>query len=201
MSNVQRSSIYSTSPDPVSLDGLEDILEGAVDQLFEPETVAESARTLPQEPEQECEIIDFRPPDSEAKDIVSGHRGGLFDRTEAGGDSRPSLFEGDDSNELRNATLQVKLLEAQLDFRNRELRNSLNRVKWLESQVAIKDDQLKFLPELLTRSAVATQYELEVGELKDLIKQVTTDLNDANMQLNLVRAHWLGKISMWLLEK
>ncbi len=208
MANVQRSSQYVHLPDPASLEGLDDFLCGLIDNLFEDQVKEEGEESEAENPLDELarieqEIInEITEPvmDEDAGGIVSGE-GGLFEKSVAvSANDKPSIFEAD--SELLNAhILRVKLLTSQLDYRNAELKESLRRIKWLETQLAEKDEQLKFLPELLKRAIDATSYEFELDDLKLKLEFLSSELQAANHQLDIIKSSWLGRLSMWLSSK
>ncbi len=201
MSNHQVSSQYTHTPDLLSLEGLDDFLCGLIDELFHVEAEGPQENSSRAELALiESDIID---------DIENNDRGnvvsalpGLFARSAAAAksiDERPSLFEGDaDTNQW---LLRVKLLESQLDYRTNELQESLRRMRWLENELASREDQVKYLPELLKRSVDATRYELELDDLKLKLEFLTSELSSANEQLATIKANWLGRLSLWLASK
>jgi|AGTN01.2.fsa_nt_gi hypothetical protein len=200
MSSVNVSKQYSQFPDPLSLDGMDDFLNGLLDRVFDPTNSAlTSDKIATPSPVRALRAGEFE----EVAGSVVGAGAGIFSRsrtssTEA--DSRPSLFEGDDSY-YRALKLEIQLLEAKLDFKNTELKNSISRIKTLEADAAVKDGQLKFLPELFRRSIDANKYEMELVELRDTLSTLSDDLTTTQTQLNAIRAHWLGKVSAWLLDR
>lgn len=203
MGNVQLSKQYTHLPDPLSLEGLDDFLCGLIDELFQvepPEARSdEEIDPLLELAKVEQDILDAITAEVESKEAVSG-RPGLFFRTVAPGEQsyeRPSIFEAD--REVTNTlNLKARLLESQLDYRNKELNESLRRIKWLETQLAEKDDQLKFLPELLKRSIEATSYEFELEDLKLKLEFLTSELAAANQTLDTLKSNWLGRLSLWI---
>jgi hypothetical protein len=205
MSNHQVSSQYTHVPDSLSLDGLDDFLCGLIDELFHveaegiPETISNKAE-LAQIEQDIFEEIENTPED-ERSNVVSALPG-LFARSfnvTKTTEDRPSIFEGD--TETNTMVLKVKLLESQLDYRNTELQESLRRMRWLETELAAREDQIKFLPELLKRSIDATRYELELDDLKLKLEFLSSELSAANSQLAIIRSNWLGRLSLWLTAK
>jgi hypothetical protein len=193
MSSVNVSKQFSQFPDPLSLEGMDDFLNGLLDKVFEQEF-----SPLPPAPVRALRAVS----ESESSSLI-GAGPGLFsgsrnDSVEV--DERPSLFEADDSYD-RALKLEIQLLEAKLEFKNTELKNALSRIKSLELEAALKDGQLKFLPELFRRSIDANKYEMELVELRDTLSSLSDDLTTTQTQLNAIRAHWLGKLSSWLLDR
>jgi glycine cleavage system H lipoate-binding protein len=204
MSN-QVSSQYTHIPDSLSLDGLDDFLCGLIDELFHveaegPQETISNRAELAQIEQDIFEEIE-NSPTSESGNVVSALPG-LFARSSAAAqtlEDRPSLFEGD--SETNNWILRVKLLESQLDYRNKELQESLRRMRWLETELASRENQIKYLPELLKRSIDATRYELELDDIKLKLEFLSSELTSANNQLDTIKSNWLGKLSLWLASK
>lgn len=205
MSNLQVSSQYTHVPDLLSLDGLDDFLCGLIDELFhvdaegQQETVSNRAELALIEKDI---LDDIEQNANGERDNVVSALPGLFARSVNSAKSledRPSLFEGD--TETNTMVLKVKLLESQLDYRNNELQESLRRMRWLENELAAREDQVKFLPELLKRSIDATRYELELDDLKLKLEFLSSELATANSQLDTIKSNWLGKLSLWLASK
>lgn len=200
MSSVNVSKQYSQFPDPLSLDGMDDFLNGLLDRVFDPTNSAvKPDQVATPSPVRALRTGEFE----EVAGSVVGAGAGIFSRSRTDSieaDSRPSLFEGDDSY-YRALKLEIQLLEAKLDFKNAELKNSISRIKTLEADAAIKDGQIKFLPELFRRSIDANKYEMELVELRDTLSTLSDDLTTTQAQLNAIRAHWLGKVSAWLLDR
>lgn len=205
MTNHQISSQYTFVPDSTSLEGLDDFLCGLIDELFHvdaegtPETISNRAELAQIEKDIFDEIADGTTDDR--SNVVSALPA-LFARSVAASktlEERPSIFEGD--SETNTLVLKTKLLESQLDYRNKELQESLRRMQWLESELAAREDQIKFLPELLKRSIDATRYELELDDLKLKLEFLSSELTEANAQLGVIRKNWLGKLSLWLIAK
>ncbi len=207
MSNVQISSQYTHVPDSLTLDGLDDFLCGLIDELFhvEGEVSLEDVGQL-ELAQLEQEIID----DIEnggvqdnVRDLFSDARPRIFSRSPGAvqsPDQRPSIF-GPDNELVGGLELKVRLLESQLDYRNGELKESLRRMKWLESELASREDQLKFLPELLKRSIDATKYEFELDDLKLKLEFLSSELAAARKELEIIKSNWLGRLSIWLASK
>lgn len=205
MSNLQVSSQYTHVPDLLSLDGLDDFLCGLIDELFhvdaegQQETISNRAELALIEKDI---LDDIEQGANGERDNVVSALPGLFARSANAAKSleeRPSLFEGD--TETNTMVLKVKLLESQLDYRNNELQESLRRMRWLENELAAREDQVKFLPELLKRSIDATRYELELDDLKLKLEFLSSELAAANSQLDTIKSNWLGKLSLWLASK
>jgi hypothetical protein len=205
MTNHQISSQYTFVPDSASLEGLDDFLCGLIDELFHvdaegaPDTISNRAELAQIEQDIFDEIA--RDTTDDRSNVVSALPA-LFARSAAATktlEERPSIFEGD--TETNTLTLKTKLLESQLDYRNKELQESLRRMKWLESELAAREDQIKYLPELLKRSIDATRYELELDDLKLKLEFLSSELNEANSQLGMIRKNWLGRLSLWLNAK
>lgn len=213
MENAQVSSQYTHIQDPVSLDGLDDFLNGLLDKVFDdqesetacpPSTVRAFRRSADREvilasgsdSAVENVLDDLFGPD----DIIDFSPGIIAPSSRAVDGSRPSLFEAD-SDHLAEWQLKVRLLESQLDYRNEELKRSLERIRFVETQLAAKDDQLRLLPELLKRGIDATRYEMELSELRDQLEELSEDLSKAQSRLEDVRSTWIGRLSLWLTGK
>lgn len=200
MSSANVSKQYSQFPDPLSLDGMDDFLNGLLDRVFDPSNSAfTSDKVATPSPVRALRTGEFE----EVAGSLVGPGAGIFSRSRTDSievDSRPSLFGGDDSY-YRALKLEIQLLEAKLDFKNAELKNAVSRIKTLEADAAVKDGQLKFLPELFRRSIDANKYEMELVELQDTLSELSSDLTTTQTQLNAIRAHWLGKVSAWLLDR
>ncbi|MDZ4832398.1 MAG: hypothetical protein SGJ27_01220 [Candidatus Melainabacteria bacterium] len=205
MTNHQISSQYTFVPDSTSLEGLDDFLCGLIDELFQvdaegtPDTISNRAELALIEQDIFDEIASDTTDDR--SNVVSALPG-LFARSVAATktmEERPSIFEGD--TETNTLELKTKLLESQLDYRNKELQESLRRMQWLENELAAREDQIKFLPELLKRSIDATRYELELDDLKLKLEFLSSELTEANSQLSIIRSNWLGRLSLWLTAK
>lgn len=213
MENAQVSSHYTHIQDPVSLEGLDDFLNGLLDKVFEdgenetsspPSTVRAFRRSADREVilssgsdnAVENVLDDLFGPD----DIIDFSPGIIAPSNRAVDDSRPSLFEAD-TDHLAEWKLKVRLLESQLDYRNGELKRSLERIRFVETQLAAKDDQLRLLPELLKRGIDATRYEMELSELRDQLEGLSEDLSKAQNRLEDVRSTWIGRLSLWLTGK
>ncbi len=208
MTNYQISSQYSFVPtDSLSLDGLDDFLCGLIDELFHvdaeglQDTVSNRAELAQIEQDIFDEIASGTNGQEENSNVVSAMPG-LFARSLASIKSvedRPSIFEGD--TETNTLILKTKLLESQLDYRNKELLESVRRMQWLENELAAREDQIKYLPELLKRSIDATRYELELDDLKLKLEFLSSELQEAQAQMGVIRKSWLGRLSLWLNAK
>ncbi len=207
MSNVQISSQYTHVPDSLTLDGLDDFLCGLIDELFhvEGEVALEDVGRIELAQIEQDIINDIENGGTRdnVRDLFSDVRPRMFSRSPGSAPSveqRPSIFGPD--NELGGGLdLKVRLLESQLDYRNGELKESLRRMKWLESELANREDQLKFLPELLKRSIDATKYEFELDDLKLKLEFLSSELATARAELETIKSNWLGRLSIWLSSK
>lgn len=116
--------------------------------------------------------------------------------------SKASIFSGDDDElALQKFEMRTKLLEAQLDNRNKELRTALDRLRILELTIIDKDEQMEIIPDLLVRASQATQYEEELVQLKECLETLSEELTTTESRLDALKTHWLGKFSLWLCEK
>lgn len=116
--------------------------------------------------------------------------------------SKPSLFSGDDDElALQKFEMRTKLLEAQLDNRNKELRLALDRLRILELTIIDKDEQMEIIPDLLVRASQATQYEEELVQLKECLECLSEELTTTESRLEALKTNWLGRFSLWLCEK
>lgn len=207
MSNVQISSQYTHVPDSLSLDGLDDFLCGLIDELFhvEGEVFLEDAgrQELAQIEQDIINEIDNGGSRDNVRELFSEASPRIFSRSPgvvAAPNQRPSIF-GPDNELVGGLELKVRLLESQLDYRNGELKESLRRMKWLENELASREDQLKFLPELLKRSVDATKYEFELDDLKLKLEFLSSELATARAELEIIKSNWLGRLSLWLASK
>ncbi|MGE0263415.1 MAG: hypothetical protein AB7V06_12140 [Candidatus Obscuribacterales bacterium] len=213
MENAQVSSHYTLIQDPVSLEGLDDFLNGLLDKVFDDgdnETASPPSTVRAFRRPSDSEIVLAAGTDNAVEnvlddlfgpdDIIDFSPGIIAPSNRAIDDSRPSLFEAD-TDHLAEWKLKVRLLESQLDYRNEELKRSLERIRFVETQLAAKDDQLRLLPELLKRGIDATRYEMELTELKDQLECLSEDLSKAQNRLEDVRSTWIGRFSLWLTGK
>ena len=205
MENVQKSSHMNQISDPASLEGLDDFLEGMLDRVFDIEVDNRTnVRVLRQKREPENKV-DTTESELNLDDLfdtedlfTSGP--GLFSHTNKGQsliENKPSLFEADEDPRVE-LELKIRLLESQLDYRNKELRESFNRLKFMEGQIIAKDDQLKLVPELIKRGADATRYEFELEDLKEKLEALQVDLEFAQNTLEKLKKNWVGKMGLWL---
>lgn len=213
MENVQKSShINHVNSDPVSLEGLDDFLEGMLDRVFDVEVdqstnvrVLRQKTTQPANP-QAAPVEEADTTDSDiniddlfdTKDIISNGLG-LFSHSKRDESllDKPSLFEADEDPRVE-LELKIRLLESQLDYRNKELRESFNRLKFMEGQILAKDDQLRLVPELIKRGADATKYEFELEDLKEQLEALQVDLEFTQSTLVKLKNNWAGKLGLWL---
>ena len=206
MENLQKSSHFNQQNDPASLEGLDDLLEGLLDKVFDTEHDASSnVRVLKlKESKEEVDTIDSDVSIDdlfESDDIVSASDG-LFSSSYGPStlSKSPSLFEAD-SSETVELELKIRFLQSQLDYRNKELRESFNRLRFMEGQVQAKDQQLSMIPALIERGALATEYEYELDSLKDQLELVKEDLFDTQQTMERLKDNWLGKLSLWLTKE
>lgn len=208
MENLQSSTHYNHVSDPVSLEGLDDFLDGLLDKVFDPELKQTTNLRVLRKDSTEDKTTDTNGGVTEDSEIclddlfepddIIGSGSGIFAPSYGQSKSdRPSLFEADPDATVE-MELKIRFLEAQLDYRNRELRESFNRLRFLEGQIQGKDDQLRLIPELIKRGAVANQYEHDLVALRDNLEAVSEELRDTQHVLESLRGNWIGKLSLWM---
>lgn len=126
----------------------------------------------------------------------------LFEKGNSASIQKPSIFGPDDDEEmLLKFEMRTKLLEAQLDSRNRELRLTIERMRILELALVEKDEQMEIIPELMARCVQATQYEEELVQLKDSLECLSEELTMTTARMDDLKSHWLGRFSLWICEQ
>lgn len=206
MDNLQRSTHFNQQNDPVSLEGMDDLLEGLLDKVFDTEhDTSSNVRVLKlkdSKHEVDTEDSDVSIDDLFEPDDIVSSGSGLFSPSygPSAKSDTPSLFEADQSQTVE-LELKIRFLESQLDYRNKELRESFNRLRFLEGQILAKDEQLSMVPQLIERGAQATEYEYELENLKDKLELVQEDLEDTKKVMERLKDNWLGKLSLWLTKE
>ncbi len=126
----------------------------------------------------------------------------LFEKGNSASMQKPSIFGPDqDDDMLLKFEMRTKLLEAQLDSRNRELRLTVERMRILELTLVEKDEQMEIIPELMARCVQATQYEEELVQLKDSLECLSEELTMTTARMDDLKSHWLGRFSLWICEQ
>jgi hypothetical protein len=161
------------SMDPASLEGLEPLL----DRVF--------SAAPPAHPDVRPFMTPIAPPSP--RTIDSGELFGADDEIISSGTPKPS-----DSAEatmvINELCATIDLLRAQLSFSNSELRFAHDRNRWLEMQVATKEDQLRLMPDLMTRAAQVTVAERELKVIQadaDRLLDDTREIREIAEQLSL----------------
>lgn len=168
--------------DPASLEGLEPLL----DRVF--------SAAPPANP-------DIRPFMTQIAPSLDGtsDSGDLFSADgEIISSGMPFSSERDDASVVINELCAtIDLLRAQLAFSNSELRFAADRNRWLEMQIATKEDQLRLMPDLMTRAAQVTVAERELKdiqidadrllddtrEIREIAEQLSASLNESLKEL------------------
>ena len=168
--------------DPASLEGLEPLL----DRVF--------SAAPPTNPDIRSFMTPLAPPLEGTSDS-----GDLFSADcEIISSGMPVPSERDEASLVINELCAtIDLLRAQLAFSNSELRFAADRNRWLEMQIATKEDQLRLMPDLMTRAAQVTIAERELKdiqldadrllddtrELREIAEQLSASLNESLKEL------------------
>ncbi|MBA3857791.1 MAG: hypothetical protein C0507_12860 [Cyanobacteria bacterium PR.3.49] len=168
--------------DPASLEGLEPLL----DRVF--------SAAPPANPDIRPFLTQIAPPldgTSDSGDLFSAD-------SEIISSGLPFSSERDDATLVINELCAtIDLLRAQLAFSNSELRFAADRNRWLEMQIATKEDQLRLMPDLMTRAAQVTVAERELKdiqidadrllddtrEIREIAEQLSASLNESLKEL------------------
>jgi hypothetical protein len=161
--------------DPASLEGLEPLLD----------------RVFSADPTVRLERPDVRPFLSPVTPLPirttdSGEILGADDDEIISGSLRTSEA-ADASLVINELCATFDLLRAQLAFSNSELRFANDRNRWLEMQLATKDDQLRLMPDLMSRAAQVTIAEQELREIQgeaDRLLDETVEIRELTAQLS-----------------
>lgn len=161
--------------DPASLEGLEPLLD----------------RVFSADPTVRLERPDVRPFFSPVTPLPirttdSGEILGADDDEIISGSLRTSEA-ADASLVINELCATLDLLRAQLAFSNSELRFANDRNRWLEMQLATKDDQLRLMPDLMSRAAQVTIAEQELREIQgeaDRLLDETVEIRELTAQLS-----------------
>lgn len=95
----------------------------------------------------------------------------------------------------RGADWFNELLRRQLNFAMTELRACQYKCRWLELKISARDDQLKFMPDLLSKSLMAAAFEAENIELKrenEMLRQSLERMHHDRKQNSFSR-HFLDR--------
>jgi hypothetical protein len=158
--------------DPASLEGLEPLL----DRVF---SVAPPAN-----PDVRPFMTPLAPPLEGTSDS-----GELFSAdTEIISSGAPVSSESADASMVINELCAtIDLLRAQLAYSNSELRFAADRNRWLEMQIASKEDQLRLMPDLMSRAAQVTIAERELKDIQmdaDRLLEDTREIREIAEQLS-----------------
>lgn len=158
--------------DPASLEGLEPLL----DRVF---SVAPPAH-----PDVSPFMTPLAPPLEGTSDS-----GELFSAdTEIISSGAPVSSESADASMVINELCAtIDLLRAQLAYSNSELRFAADRNRWLEMQIASKEDQLRLMPDLMSRAAQVTIAERELKDIQmdaDRLLEDTREIREIAEQLS-----------------
>lgn len=199
----QTTSFQPPSMDPASLEGLEPLLD----------------RVFSADPTVRLERPDVRPFMSPVtrlpiRTVDSGEILGADDDEIISSGSNRSTEAADASLVINELCATIDLLRAQLAFSNSELRFANDRNRWLEMQVATKDDQLRLMPDLMSRAAQVTVAEQELRdiqleadrlldetvEIRELTAQLSATLNESLKELEEINKPLWKKVWEFLLR-
>ncbi|MCC7530680.1 MAG: hypothetical protein IT342_19305 [Candidatus Melainabacteria bacterium] len=161
--------------DPASLEGLEPLL----DRVF--------SAAPPAHPDVRPFMTPIAPPAPGT--INSGELFGVDDEIEIISSGAPRSSDSAEANMVINELCAtIDLLRAQLSFSNSELRFAHDRNRWLEMQIATREDQLRLMPDLMTRAAQVTVAERELKVIQadaDRLLDDTREIREIAEQLSL----------------
>ena len=172
----QTTSFQPPSHDPISLEGLEPLL----DKVFSADPTVRLERP---------DVRPFLSPvaPTTARTIDSGEILGADDDEIISSGSAKANEISDASLVINELCATIDLLRAQLAFSNSELRFANDRNRWLEMQVATKDDQLRLMPDLMSRAAQVTIAEQELRDIQqeaDRLLDETVEIRELTAQLS-----------------
>lgn len=214
MEYIQGAAAHNFAPDPAQAEEarmeVDNLLNSLLDSVFDPSGSAEPEVkeavqvTRPRVFKRHSQVNfahSYNP--SRLKESTGGGKlVPLFEKGDSASMQKPSIFGPDEDEEMMlKFELRTKLLEAQLDSRNRELRLSIERMRLLELSLIEKDEQLEIVPELLARCIQATQYEEELVQLKDSLECLSEELTMTTARLDDLKSHWLGRFSLWICDQ
>lgn len=211
MEYIQGAAAQNFAPDPAQAEEarmeVDNLLNSLLDSVFdpaEPEVKEAVQVTRPRVFKRHSQVNfahSYNP--SKLKESTGGGKlVPLFEKGDSASMAKPSIFGPDDDEEmLQKFQLRTRLLEAQLDSRNRELRLTIERMRLLELSLVEKDEQMEIIPELLARCVQATQYEEELVQLKDSLECLSEELTTTTARLDDLKSHWLGRFSLWICEQ
>jgi len=185
--------------DPASLEGLEPLL----DRVF--------SAAPPAHPDIRPFMSPIAPPLESTSD--SGELFGADVEIISG--SSDSSERADASLVINELCATIDLLRAQLAFSNAELRFAADRNRWLEMQIATKEDQLRLMPDLISRAAQVTVAERELQgiqmdadrllddtkEIREMAEQLSASLNESLRELEQMNKPLWLKVWDWLLGR
>lgn len=208
MQYIQGAAAHNFAPDPAQAEEarmeVDNLLNSLLDSVFDPAQpeVKEAAHVTRPRVFKRHSQVNFANPAKLKESTGSGKLVPLFEKGDSAAIKKPSIFGPDDDEEmLQKFQLRTKLLEAQLDSRNRELRLTIERMRILELALIEKDEQMEIIPELMARCVQATQYEEELVQLKDSLECLSEELTMTTARLDDLKSHWLGRFSLWICEQ
>jgi len=208
MEYVQGAAAHNFAPDPTEAEEarmeVDNLLNSLLDSVFDPaeaETKEVPQVTRPRVFKRHSQV-NFAAPAKLKESTGGGKLVPLFERGESTSMQKPSIFGPDEDDEmLLKFEMRTKLLEAQLDSRNRELRLTVERMRILELTLVEKDEQMEIIPELMARCVQATQYEEELVQLKDSLECLSEELTMTTARMDDLKSHWLGRFSLWICDQ
>lgn len=193
--------------DPISLEGLEPLL----DKVFS----AEPSAHPPAHPDVRPFMTQIAPPLHVVDDTIDSGEIFAADDEIISGPSYKKDEMSDASLVINELCATIDLLRAQLAFSNSELRFAHDRNRWLETQIATKEDQLRLMPDLMTRAAQVTVAERELKdiqvdadrlldetrEIREIAEQLSASLNESLRELEVLNKPLWLRIWDWLLGR
>lgn len=193
--------------DPISLEGLEPLL----DKVFS----AEPSAHPPAHPDVRPFMTQIAPPLHVVDDTIDSGEIFAADDEIISGPSYKKDEMSDASLVINELCATIDLLRAQLAFSNSELRFAHDRNRWLETQIATKEDQLRLMPDLMTRAAQVTVAERELKdiqvdadrlldetrEIREIAEQLSASLNESLKELEVLNKPLWLRIWDWLLGR
>ena len=158
------------SVDTLSLEGLEALL----DQVFSAEP--ETPRVVPVK----------RTADSEEKLSVKSTT------------LAEIISSSDKVMDTANTERAIQLLEAQLSYMKGELQRYAYSTRFLQAQIALKDDQIKLIPELMKRCNQASVVEKKLSLVQDHCRDLQKEIAGLRDELHRAKAPFWQKLNSWL---
>ncbi|MBP7860245.1 hypothetical protein KA183_01075 [bacterium] len=209
MEYIQGAAAHNFAPVPAEQEEarmeVDNLLNSLLDSVFDPaETEIKEAVQQEMRPRvfKRHSQVSISNPNRMKESAGGGKLVPLFEKGNSASLQKPSIFGPDDDEEmLLKFEMRTKLLEAQLDSRNRELRLTVERMRILELALVEKDEQMEIIPELMARCIQATQYEEELVQLKDSLECLSEELTMTTARMDDLKSHWLGRFSLWICEQ